>query len=185
MIYSLSLRTTGLVVGALLIVLHLVALIHAQGVRRLLKQFPRSREAGVVLMTGAAVWAFALVSQMDLGEFSAYRTHFLAVIAVGYLLTLLFVQEFLAVRALGMLLLLAAEPLLEAAFLRPEASRLLLSVLAYIWATLGIFWVGKPYLLRDQLEWVSKSDLRWRIAALGGVIYGAVVLVAALTQYGA
>jgi hypothetical protein len=185
MIYSLSLQTTGLIVGALLLVLHVVALIHAQGVQQWLRRFPRSREMGGVLLTVAAVWAFALVAQMDLGEFSSSRPVFLGIIAAGYFLTLFFVEEFLAVRALGMLLLLAAEPLLDAAFLRPESSRLLLNVLAYVWATLGIFWVGKPYLLRDELEWVTQSPLRWRLAALGGAIYGAVLVVVALMQYGA
>ena len=184
MIYPFDLYTVGLAVGALLVVLHGVALVQADGIRKFLQRFPRSREMGGVLLAVDAVWAFALVARMDLGEFSLYRPVFLTVIAVGFFLVLAFVEEFLAVRALGMFLLLAAEPLLEAAFLRPEASRLLLSVLAYAWATLGIFWVGKPYLLRDQIAWVTKSDLRWRIAALAGVVYGAAVLVAALTQWG-
>jgi len=184
MIYSLDLYTMGLLVGALLILLHAVALIHGEGVRRFLRRFPRSRELGAVLLTVDAVWAFSLVARIDLGEFSTYRPIFLTIIVAGFFLTLVFVEEFLAVRALGMLLLLAAEPLLDAAFLRPEVSRLLLSVLAYAWATLGIFWVGKPYLLRDQIEWISKTETRWRLAALAGVIYGVAVLGAALTQYG-
>jgi len=185
MIYSLSLQTTGFLVGGLLVLLHAVALIHGEGVRRLLRGFPRSKEAGVLLLTAAAGWAFALVAQIDLGEFSSSRTIFMGIIAAGWLLTLFFVEEFLAVRALGMLLLLAAEPLLEAAFLRPETSRLLLTALAYVWATLGLFWVGKPYLLRDQIAWISKSEIRWRIAALGGLAYGAVLVFVAWTQYGA
>lgn len=184
MIYSFSLQTTGFVVAALLIALHAVALINADTVRKLLRGFPRSKEAGFLLLTAAAGWAFGLMWQIDLGEFTKYRQIFLLVIAAGYVLTLLFVDEFLAVRALGMLCLLAAEPLLEAAFLRPQESRLLLSALAYVWATLGIFWVGKPYLLRDQINWVSKTDTRWRLAAVGGLVYGLVVLVAAWTQWG-
>ena len=185
MIYSFSLHNVGLLVGLLLIALHAVALIHAQGVKQLLRGFPRSRVTGAILLTLDAVWAFALVAQIDLGEFTGYRQIFLAIIAVGYVLTLLFVEEFLAVRALGMFCLLAAEPLLDAAWMRPESSRLLLSVLAYAWATLGLFWVGMPYLLRDQIEWLTKTELRWRLAALGGLAYGVAVLVAALTQYGA
>ncbi|MEI6561325.1 MAG: hypothetical protein WCO68_04470 [Verrucomicrobiota bacterium] len=184
MIYSFDLYTMGLLVGALLVALHVVALVQADGIRKFLQRFPRSREMGGVLLAVDAVWAFGLVKSIDLGEFSIYRPIFLAVIVVGFFLTLAFVEEFLAVRALGMFLLLAAEPLLEAAFLRPEQSRLLLSVLAYIWATLGVFWVGKPYLLRDQIAWVTKTELRWRMAALGGVAYGVAVLVAALTQWG-
>ena len=184
MIYSLDLYTMGLLVGALLILVHAVALIHGEGARALLRRFPRSREVGALLLTVDAVWAFTLVARIDLGEFSNYRPLFLAMIVAAYFLTLFFVEEFLAVRALGMLLLLAAEPVLEAAFLRPETSRLLLSVLAYVWATLGIFWVGKPYLLRDQIAWISKTETRWRLAALAGLVYGVAVVGAALTQYG-
>ena len=185
MIYSFSLHSVGLLVGLLLIALHVVALLHPGTVQQALRRFPRSKEAGWVLFTVDAVWAFALVTTIDLGEFTAYRNIFLAIIGAGYFLTLFFVEEFLASRALGMFCLLAAEPLLEAAFLRPETSRLLLTVLAYAWATAGLFWVGKPYLLRDQIEWVSKTSLRWRLAALGGAAYGAVILLVALTQYGA
>jgi len=184
MIYSFDLYTVGLAVGALLVVLHVVALIQPEGVRQFLRRFPRSREMGGVLLAVDAVWALGLVARIDLGEFTLYRPVFLAVIGVGFFLTLAFVEEFLAVRALGMLLLLAAEPLLEAAFQQPHTSRLLLSGLAYVWATLGIFWVGKPYLLRDQIAWVSKTEMRWRLAALAGVAYGVVVLAAALTQWG-
>jgi hypothetical protein len=185
MIYSLNLQTVGLVVGVLLLLAHLGALAFGPVVQSLLRRFPRSNEAGVVLFTAAAIWALWLVKTMDLGEFSAYRNVFLLIIIAGYVLTLIFVREFLAVRALGMLLLLAAEPLIEAAFLRPETSRLLLTVLAYVWAVLGMFWVGKPYLLRDQLGWLVAQPWRWRLATLAGTVYGAALLVCALLFYGA
>ena len=41
-------------------------------------------------------------------------------------------------RALGILCLLAAEPLLDAAFLRPEMSRLLVTVFAYLLIVVGL-----------------------------------------------
>lgn len=184
MIYSLSLQTVGLVAGVLLLLTHLGALGFAPVVQNLARRFPRSAGAGAVLFTAAAAWALALVGTMDLGEFTAYRPVFMAVVAAGYVLTLIFVREFLAVRALGMLLLLAAEPLIEAAFLRPETSRLLLTVLAYAWAVMGMFWIGKPYLLRDQIDWACRAPWRWRLAALAGVVYGAALIVCALTVYG-
>lgn len=185
MIYSWTLQQAGLLVGSLLVIGHLIALLHARGLQQLLAGLPRSREAGFVLFTLAAAWWFGLIASIDLGEFTNLRQLFLAVIGLGYVLTLVFVPEFLAVRALGMLCLLAAEPVLEAAFLRPEQSRLLLTALAYAWAVSGIFWIGKPYLLRDQIAWVSASPWRWRAAALGGILYGAALLAAAATQYGA
>lgn len=183
MIYSLNLQTAGLVVGALLIVFHAIALINAKEIRKLIVTFPRSKAAGMALITLDALWAFALVVKMDLGEFTQYRTLILVATVVAYFLTLKFVDEFLAVRALGILCLLAAEPVLEAAFLRPEMSRLLLTVLAYGWIVMGLLWVGMPYKLRDQIGFLTKTEGRWRVAALGGVIYGAVVLVCAWTQW--
>ncbi len=184
MIYSLSLHTAGLVVGLLLIVLHGLALVHAEGARELLRAFPRSRGAGATLLTLDALWAFLLVWNMDLGEFTPARPWILGAIALLFVLTLLYVEEFLAVRALGAFALLAAEPLLEAAFLKPEASRLLVTVLAYLWVVFGLFWVGMPYLLRDQIGWVSRSQARWRLAALAGLVYGVAVLFCAVAWYG-
>lgn len=184
MIYSLSLRNAGLILGIVLIVTHLLALLHAGGARQLLRRFPRSKPIGVALLTIDLAWAYQLVSTMDLGEFSPWRSTILIAMVALYFLSIFFVDELLSVRALGIFFLLAAEPLLEAAFLRPEVSRLLVTVLAYVWLTLGLFWVGMPYLLRDQIAWVSKSDARWRLAALGGVAYGVALLLCALTLYG-
>lgn len=184
MIYSLSLHTAGLAVGLLLIAIHAIALINAREIRKLLLGFPRSKVFGIALMTVDAIWAFVLIAKIDLGEFTSWRQTILIAIFVAWILTIKFVDEFLSVRALGILCLLAAEPVLEAAFLRPETSRLLLTALAYAWATLGIFWVGMPYLLRDQIGWISKTDLRWRASALAGIAYGAAVLGCALTQWG-
>src|SRR6266480_3049969 len=86
----------------------------------------------------------------------------IVVLPIGYALVLRFVDEFLAVRALGILCLLAAEPLLEAAFFRYETSRLFLTALAYLLIVAGLFWVTMPYLLRDQINWSAKSNTRWR-----------------------
>src|SRR5438445_12338106 len=99
------------------------------------------------------VWCFWLVSTMEMGEFSAFRRLFLIILPIGFFLALRFVDEFLAVRALGILALLMAEPLLDAAFFRYEASRLVLTVLAYLLVVLGLTWVMVSYNLRDQIGW--------------------------------
>jgi len=79
--------------------------------------------------------------------------------------------------------LLAAEPILSACFLRPEAARLLLVILAYVWLTFGLFWVGMPYLLRDQINWITKSGKRFKAATFTGLVYGLVVLAFAVTVF--
>jgi hypothetical protein len=62
-------------------------------------------------------------------------------------------------------------------------SRLLVVVYAYAGIVLGLFWIGMPYVLRDQIEWVLKSLTRWRVVALGGIVYGIALLVCAVTTY--
>ena len=170
-------------VGAALIIVHLIGIIHARQVRAWLKAFPRSKVTGIVLLAIAAVWAFWLVATMDLGEFTSYRGMLMLLVPVATGLCIAYVDEFLSVRAMGILLLLLAEPLLEAAFLRPETSRLLLVMLAYVWILFGMFWVGMPYLMRDQISWLLKSNNRWLAACVGGLAYGTAVTFCALFVY--
>jgi hypothetical protein len=181
MIYSLKLETALVLVGLLLIAGHALALVKPAAVRDWLSAFPRSKKWGTALVTVAAGWFFWLVWTMDLGEFSNWRQTVLIATPVAWLLTMKFVDEFLAVRALGMVTLLAAEPLLEAAFLRPEQSRLFLVSLVYVWIVFAMFWVGMPYTLRDQIGWITANQKRWRAATFVGLAYGAFLLVLPLT----
>ena len=183
MIYDLSLRTAGILAGVFLLLLSLPSIVLPGAVRNALAKLPRSRVAGIILLTLAFIWSFWLLATMEMGEFSGFRRPLMIALPIGYVLTLRFVNEFLAVRALGMLLLLAAEPLLEAAFLRHEPSRLLVTVLAYVLIVKGLVWVTMPYLMRDHLALVSRNTAVW-IAVNGlTLLYGAAILALAFTQY--
>lgn len=180
MIYLIPLQITGLVAGLLLIVGHGFALLQPQATTSMAVAFPRSRAAATVLLAIASIWSFLLVQSIDLGEFSPLRTVMLVAIVAGAVLSWIYVPEFLAVRSLGMLLLLAAEPLLESAVLRSEPSRLLLVVLAYVWVISGLFLVGMPYLLRDAISWAVKTPLRLKLGAMFGTLYGIALVVCAI-----
>lgn len=181
MIYHLSLYTVGLIAGAMLALLGLLAMFLPAD--KMLPRFPRSRSAGTVLLTIDLAWSFWLLATMEMGEFSGFRRPLMIVLPVGFFLVLFFVDEFLAVRALGILCLLAAEPLLDAAFLRPEASRLLVTVLAYVLIVKGLIWVTLPYLMRDQIGWGVRDMGRWRILSGLAFVYGAAILVCAFVVY--
>jgi hypothetical protein len=182
-VYHFDLHTVGLAVGLLLVVAHGVALARPRQSQRWLQKLPRSRVAGIPLIVVAGIWSFWLASNLDLGEFSGYRRLILMAVPVLTALTAQYVQDLLTARALGILALLAAEPVLSAAFLHRESARLLLVILAYTWIVAGMFWVGKPYLLRDQISWLTKTPPRYRIAMLAGVIFGLVILVCTFTEF--
>lgn len=185
MIYDFTLRSVGLAVGIGLLITHVIALAMPERVCAALKTFPRSRPAGLFLCSLAALWAFWLAATMDLGEFTPQRTLICGVVLAGAIMVPLFAEEFLAVRALGILGLLAAEPLLGAAFMRPEQTRLLLVVLAYVWATAGLVMVGAPYLLRDAIDWITEARRRYLTVAASGVLYGLLLIAVSLLFYGA
>src|SRR6516162_10890004 len=182
-VYDLSLHTIGLIVGLLLLVTHSTALVRPEETKQWLRKFPRSRLIGNVLLAIDAIWTLWLVSNMDLGEFSQFRTWLQIGVPLVSILTIIFVDEFLSVRALGIMALLAAEPRLSSAFLRPEISRLLVVILAYVWLTLGLFWVGMPYLLRDQITWLTESANRFKAVAMAGLLYSLSILVCTVTVY--
>lgn len=180
MIYPLKLETALILTGLWLLAIHALALVKGAAVQEWLRAFPRSKPLGAVLLVGAAAWFWWLIASIDLGEFTNWRDRLKVLIPVAAVLTYLYADEFLAVRALGMLVLLVAEPLLEAAFFRPEWTRLFLVALVYVWISFALFWIGMPYTLRDQIAWITARETRWRAATFAGLAYGALLLILGL-----
>lgn len=180
---GIPLKGTGVIVALALLVGHVFALLKSGQAQAFLKAFPRNYGWGVALLSIDFVWGMMCLANMDMGEFYTMRHYFLYLVPVGFVLVLVYVKEFLAVRALGTLLLLVAGIVLQAAFLQPQTSRLLLPIISYAWIIAGLFFVGMPYLMRDWVAWVTANPLRWKAATVGGVAYGAVLLVAALLWY--
>ena len=183
MIYHFSLQSVAIVSGIILLLIGLTGLILPNAAQTRAERLPRSFVAGVVLLTIDLAWSLWLIGTMEMGEFQAFRRPLLIALPIGYFLVLRFVDEFLSVRALGILCLLAAEPLLDAAFLRDDNARLVITTFAYLLIVAGILWVTMPYLLRDQINWGARSLLRWRFIHGLVVLYGALAIALAVTVY--
>lgn len=174
--HDLSLKSAGLFLGALLLVAHLFGLARAEALSDWLKKLPRHPNIGTWLLLAAFVWTFVIWSEMDLGEFFNLERPVQIILVAGFFAVSQYVKEFLAVRAIGFLMILAAAPVLDAAFLKPPVTRLLLVALAYAWILVGMFWVGMPYLMRDQIGWATAKPGRWKALCLLGAAYGAAIL---------
>jgi hypothetical protein len=177
---GITLFTAGMVVGLLLLLSHIYALLKGEQVKSFLQKFPRNYPLGIVILTLALLWALMCLKHMDMGEFYHLRDKLLMGVPIFFLLVVIYVREFLSVRALGCLMLLVAGPVLEAAFLQPPVSRLLLPALAYVWIIAGMFFIGMPFLLRDAIQWLLAKESRWKLATLSGIAYGVIVLGAAV-----
>lgn len=180
---GIPLKGTGIVVALALILTHVWALKNTAKTQAFLKAFPRDYKWGVILLTIDFLWSEFALANMDMGEFFNMRDKFMMIVAGGYVAVLLYVKEFLAVRALGSLMLLVAGPVLTAAFLQPPLSRLLLPILAYVWIIVGMFFIGMPFLMRDWVNTMITKPLRWNLAVYGGIAYGVLLLAAAILFY--
>ncbi len=181
---GLPLRTMGIIVGVWLIVSHAIAIFQPNLVGPFLKKFPRNEKIGIVLVIIGFAWTFLIWSCMDLGEFFKIERAVQVILIAGCFGVIHYVKEFLAVRAAGFLLILAAAPILTSAFLKDPESRLLIVALAYVGAVIGMFWVGLPYLMRDQINWVLKDKRRYHLLAFAGLVYGVAVLGCAIFLWG-
>jgi hypothetical protein len=177
---GLPLKLMGILVGLWLVASHVVAFLKPGIVKPWLKAFPRNEKIGTVLVIIGFAWAYLIWSCMDLGEFFKIERPVQLVIIGVCVGVIVYVKEFLAVRSLGFLMILAAAPMLESAFLKEPQTRLLLVVFAYAIAVKGMFWVGMPYLMRDQITWVLAKENRYKIGAIAGAAYGLVMAVCAV-----
>ncbi len=180
---GIPLKGTGIAVALALIVSHVWGLKNSPKAQDFLKSFPRAYPWGVALLSIDMLWAVFALANMDMGEFFNMREEFIFATVAGYVGVLIYVREFLAVRALGALLLLVAGPVLTAAFLQPQASRLLLPILAYAWIIVGMYFIGMPFLMRDWTSWIVAKPQRWKLAMYAGIGYGALLLAAAVLFY--
>lgn len=142
----------------------------------------RSQMAAYVLFGGAALWFLFYVSQLGKADFGDYKMILLAIFGATAVGAFIYTPDFLAVRGLGGLLLLAAAPLLGSAYGHYEIpQRLLLVTLVFALIIAGMFLGTMPYLLRDLFEWLWARPIRTKIFGGAFMAYGAVLVVTSFT----
>jgi hypothetical protein len=183
MTYYISLQLISIVIGLLLVAVHLPGVLWPVTFSKVIRAFPRHYPLGIALTVAAGTWFTLLTALTDLGELSPYRTVLVMLWVSGTALTVIFVPVFLAVRGLAMVMLLAVAVILDAAFPLDTPWRLVMVILAYVWAVVGIILVCSPYLMRDSLAYALKTVERCRWFCWPGVAAGAVMIVLGIFVY--
>jgi hypothetical protein len=128
------------------------------GVRRGLEAFPRSRWPGWILTAVAVFWVAWVVQHAALGRFEFLKP-FLPFAAMALLASVVFfLDELLAPRALGGLLLLVANPLLMGVRWADSAWRLVPALIAYAWVVAGCALMLHPWLFRRACRRLCAPD---------------------------
>lgn len=180
----MSLAELSLWIGGIYVALHLPLVLAPQTVRKILKVFPRNFLVGSVLAAMALAWSAMEVNAMPLGNFIGDYKWLLWILAPVVLgLIMVFMNELLAPRALGGLLLLVANPVLSIQCLSASRATWLIAGLAYMWVVAGTLLVLSPYRFRHAVEKYCANDGHCRLAGALGVAVGGIMIVLGLTVF--
>lgn len=169
--------------GALGIVTGLVMLRFPGAVRAGLLAFPRSRWPGRILTAVCVCWIAWVISHAALGRFEGLKPLVPVAALLLFAAVVMFLDELLSPRALGGLLLLLANPVLNGVRWVDSPWRIAAVLIAYAWVLIGCAWVLHPWLFRKMADPVTRSESRFRTVAWLKALGGAVLLAAGLWQF--
>ncbi len=177
-----TLALLTLVLAILLAIESTALLVTPRRVRIWLQRFPRDVWSGRILAALAVLWAAWVVYEMPLGRFESWKPMVwpVAVLLAGFVWY--YMDELLAPRALGALLLLYPAPLLAAARWHPSRWSAVVSVLAYLCVVKGLILLLGPYWFRVAVERFLASDRNcrcWGVVgfAIAVMLFGLILFV--------
>ncbi|MBA4136415.1 MAG: hypothetical protein C0518_03765 [Opitutus sp.] len=169
----MSLFLATLLPGLFLVLLGVLLAVGGTRVSSTAKALPRSQRGAWLFFGAGALWFLWRLSRLGEADLIFFQNPLPVMIGFGVLAVLAFIYapDFLAVRGLSVLMLLAAEPLLYAAYMEwQHPQRLLMVSAVYVGVALALYLAAAPYRLRDFFEWLFKQPARARL--LGALLLG-------------
>jgi hypothetical protein len=177
------LALTSTILGAVIIAGRLPGVIAPAMFREHMRTFPRSVWWGRVLIGIAALWAGIVMFGAATDDWAWARPIVVIGVPVAYWLVINYAEQFLAIRGTAALLLLVAKVALDAADLSELPSRLVVTVLAYLWVCAAMWMAVAPHQVRDWIGFVTAKDNRCRLACGVGVAVGVLLVALGLFVY--
>jgi hypothetical protein len=149
------------------------------------RKFPRNLPLGVALMLLGTAWFVWNVHNESVSDFAAFKPVMMAgFVAVG-VLSCIFIQDFLAVRGLAVVVLLLAKLMVDTG--RPHLGQthwvLVIQAWAYLLIVAGLWFTVTPWKLRDLLNWVTATEMRVRLGSAVRLAFAIFVLLLGLTVF--
>ena len=184
---TLSLYWMGIIVGTTLITKHAWALVNKDATIALLEKFPRNNKLGKIFLWSTMGWFWFMCLpnspvKISLSEFEKFRHLFVFGLPILTFFLQVAIKDFLSIRFAGFGAILWGWPILKSVFLKYPTLHWLMAIYGFALIWFGIFAVGKPYLIRNLITWVTNKEqpARYKVASFAGIIYGIAVLASAL-----
>ena len=161
---SVNVSTLAIVLGLGMGLPQIYGLLKPADFGAAVRKFPRSLACGWVLMLIGTAWFCYNLSQESISDFATWKSGLLALFAGVGIGACLYVQDYLAVRGLAVVLLLLAKLMVDAgrARLADDPWVLVIQCWAYLLVLAGIWWTISPWRLRDLLNWATANERRIR-----------------------
>ncbi len=170
--------------GILLFLLGLPLVLGNSNLKIILKAIPRSPVATWIFFGSGALWFIYEVWTLSQADFGDYHVP----LTIGFAFVAAFafkcVPDFLAVRGLAILILLAAWPELRSDYMRWDPQRLYLVGFVYLCIVLAIWLGAQPWRMRDFLDWLFDKPARAKLLGAALALYGLALCAAAFTIQG-
>mgnify|MGYP007046916732 FL=1 len=179
----MSLSTLSVGLGLLIAVPQVFGLLKPKEFAVKARQFPRSVMAGYLLMGLGTAWFLQNLQAESISDFAAYKK--LMVFAFGAIgvLTCIYVKDYLAVRGLAVVMLMLGKLMLDTARWNDSSWRLVISVLAYVWIVLAMWFTVSPWRLRDLILWGTASEGRIKVCSGIRLAFGLLVILLGLAVF--
>jgi hypothetical protein len=149
------------------------------------KKFPRDFGAGVALMLLGTGWFVWNVNNEPIADFSVFKPYMIAGFAAVGVLSCIFIQDFLAIRGLAVVLLLLGKLMVDTG--RPHLGEspfvLVIQTWAYVLIVAGIWFTITPWRLRDLLCFATANDTRVRIGSAVRLTFALFIVILGLTVF--
>lgn len=182
---TISLSVVAIILGLGLGLPQIYGLVNPAGYGTAVRKFPRSLPWGYALMLLGTGWFLYNLSQESISDFAAWKNVlFLGFAAVG-LGSCFYVQDFLAVRGLAVVLLLLAKLMVDTGrpYLSQSGAVVLFQGWAYVLVIAGIWLTISPWRLRDLLNWSTANEKRVKLGCGIRLGFGLLIAVLGLTAF--
>jgi hypothetical protein len=174
-----NLQMLAIIIGGVTGLLSLPFLIMPGKTCEWVRDFPRSKFAAWVLTAVGVTWVTWLLFNTPLAWFDNYKPALYVLAPLFFMLMVNLMGDLLAPRALGGLLILVPDTIIEIARQRG----LVLVTLAYLFVVIGIMLVLSPYLFRKSMAFWIVNNTRCRTFGSLGLGLGICIAVFGLLFY--
>jgi hypothetical protein len=182
---TLNLSTLAVLLGLGMGLPQIYGIVKPAAFAAAMRKFPRSIPWGCALMLSGTAWFLWNLDQESISDFAAYKPYLEAGFAAIGIGTCIFVQDFLAVRGLGVVLLLLAKLMVDSG--RPHLPEShwvwVIQGWAYVLVIAGIWFTISPWRLRNLLEWGTANEKRVKIGCGLRLAFGLFVAALGITAF--